>query len=288
LLDRYGHRVRLSDQGALELEPGTAVEGVERGGHTIEFLQPCDLVVASPGVRMDSPILDELHRRGIYVMSSLELAYQIAVRANLPASSSLIAVTGTIGKRTTVELLQRLFAATGRKLMIGGNRGRPLSDLLLDRGGADPIALAVSSFQLETVVHFRPQIAVFLNVDEAHLDRHKTIAEYVRIKSRIFMNQRPDDVLILPFDDPRLRRLARKHQGRTFFVSARQAVERGAWLEGGRLCMNLEGKTESVDSPDAPFPEDVLAAVLAARLAGLSLGDIATACAALPGMGDAA
>lgn len=276
LLTRYGHRVRLSDQSDVALAPGTAIEAIERGGHTIEFLGSCDLVVASPGVRVDSPILDDLHRRGIYVTSSLELAYQIGVRANLPAASSLIAVTGTIGKRTTVELLQRLFAAAGRKLVIGGNRGRPLSDLLLDGGGADRIALAVSSFQLESVVHFRPQVAVFLNVDEAHLDRHRSIAEYVRIKSRIFMNQRPDDVLILPFDDPRLRRLARKHRGRTFFVSARQPVDRGAWLEGGRLWWNVDGSTECVGQVEASYPEDALSAALAARLAGLSAVHLAT------------
>jgi len=276
LLTRYGHRVRVSDERSVALDPGMVVERVEAGGHTIEFLERCDLVVASPGVRVDSPILDELHLRGIYVMSSLELAYQIGVRGRLPAASSLIAVTGTIGKRTTVELLQRLFAAAGRRLVIGGNRGRPLSDLLIDHGG-DTIALAVSSFQLETVVHFRPHIAVFLNVAEEHLDRHHTIAEYVRIKSRIFMNQRPDDVLILPFDDPRLRRLARKHQGRTLFVSARQAVDRGAWLADGRLWLNLDGPEECLGPVEATYPENVLAAVLAARLAGLSSSDITEA-----------
>jgi hypothetical protein len=284
LLSKHGHRVRISDIGSLTLERGLVVDGVETGGHTLDFLQGCDLVVASPGVREDSAIRDGLHRRGVPVMSELEMAFQLCPR-------DLIAVTGTIGKRTTVELLQSLFKCAGRTLTIGGNRGRPLSALVLDRenppaspltkGGKrgvdipDPIALAVSSFQLETVVHFRPHIAILLNIDEAHLDRHRSIAEYIRIKSRIFMNHRPDDILILPFDDERLRTLSRKHHGRTFFVSRKQAVDRGAWLADGAIWTNIDGTIERIGDAGAcpsaryPYPENLLSAAIAARLCGL-------------------
>ncbi len=263
LLARQGNRVRISDMGTVTLEPGVIVDGVETGGHTIDFLKTCDFVVASPGVREDAAIRDELHRRGIAVMSELEAAYRLC-------PNDVIAVTGTVGKRTTVELMEKLFAAAGRPLTIGGNKGRPLSALLLDADLSSPIALAVSSFQLENVIHFRPHIAVLLNIDQAHLDRHRSIAEYIRIKSRIFMNHRPDDVLILPFDDERLRSLARKHHGRTFFISRTQAVDRGAWLDHGRLLINLDGRVETfADSPFIaryPFPENLMAAALATRL----------------------
>jgi hypothetical protein len=287
LLTKQGHRVRISDIAGVTLESGLVVDGVETGGHTIDFLQGCDLVVASPGVREDSSIRDELHRRAIPVMSELELAFQLAPR-------DLIAVTGTIGKRTTVELLRTLFASAGRQLTIGGNRGLPLSALLLDsewdvgcrmsdiphptsdiRHPTSLIALAVSSFQLETVVHFRPHIAILLNINEAHLDRHRSIAEYIRIKSRIFMNHRPDDILILPFDDERLRTLSRKHHGRTFFVSHRQAVDRGAWLADGAIYTNIDGTVErlgdAASSGAYPYPENLLSAVIAARLCGLPI-----------------
>ena len=289
LLTQQGHRVRISDVAGVTLERGLVVDGVETGGHTIDFLQDCDVVVASPGVREDSPIRDELHRLSIPVMSELELAFQLA-------PCDLIAVTGTIGKRTTVELLRSLFVSAGRRLTIGGNRGLPLSALLRNRewdvgcGMSDvghppspiphptsPIALAVSSFQLETVVHFRPHIAILLNIKEAHLDRHRSIAEYIRIKSRIFMNHRPDDILILPFDDERLRSLARKHHGRTFFVSHRQAVDRGAWLAEGAIYTNIDGTVEclgeaaSTVSATYPYPENLLSAVIAARLCGLPI-----------------
>ncbi len=281
-LRQHGHRVRISDQQPVTLQPGMVADGVESGGHTIEFFDPCDLVVASPGVRVDSPIVDDLHRRGIYVMSELELAFQLSADKDAIPEASLIAVTGTIGKRSTVELLERLFRAAGRSLTIGGNRGRPLCDLLLQQTGSDPIGLAVSSFQLETVVHFRPHVAILLNIDDEHLDRHRSIAEYVRVKSRIFMNQRPDDVLILPYDDPRLRTLARKHQGRTLFVSSRQAVDRGAWLAEGRLHLNIAGKVERLGPVQPPFAETLLSAVLAARLYGLSSDAISSAIAASP------
>jgi hypothetical protein len=119
LLTHYGHRVRVSDIGSVTLEGGLVVDGVETGGHSIEFLNGCDLVVASPGVREDSRIRDDLHRRGIPVMSELEVASQLC-------TCPLIAVTGTVGKRSTVEFMQKLFAAAGRPLMIGGNKGEPL------------------------------------------------------------------------------------------------------------------------------------------------------------------
>lgn len=267
LLADRGHRVRVSDHGGVHVDGATHLAGIETGGHSAEFFDGCDLVVASPGVPADAPIRHDLHRLGIPVVGALEPAYQLC-------DSEIIAVTGTMGKRTTVKMLQRIFEQCGRELTIGGNKGRPLAELLLDPEVTDPIALAVSSFQLETIVQFRPHIAVFLNLDEAHLDRHRSIAEYARIKSRIFMNHRPDDVLILGFDDTRLRSLARKHCGRTLFVSAHQAMDRGAWLDRGSLYLNVEGDTEELGPAEPVHPENLLSAVLAARLCGLGLEPI--------------
>ena len=116
LLALRGHDVCVSDEQPVTLESGTVVAGVETGGHTADFLGQCDLVVASPGVRADAPIRNALHRRGVPVLSELELAYQLCDRP-------LIGVTGTVGKRTTVELLQKLYRSAGRSLTIGGNRG---------------------------------------------------------------------------------------------------------------------------------------------------------------------
>ncbi|MHC5108486.1 MAG: glutamate cyclase domain-containing protein [Planctomycetota bacterium] len=258
------HSVRVSDSGPVMLTTPTKLDGIESGGHSIEFLQDCDLVVASPGVNPEAPIRNELHERGIPIVSELEIAYQHCPR-------KLIAVTGTVGKRTTVELMQHLFEGAGTSLTIGGNRGDPLSALVRDRGDVSPIAVAVSSFQLETIVNFRPDIAIILNLNEAHLDRHRSLAEYERIKSRIFMNQRPNDALIVPFDNARIRHLARKRQGRTFFVSEKQPVDRGAWLIDDRVSINVDGANVDLGSATAEFPENLLAAVMAAVLMGISV-----------------
>lgn len=290
LLMRHGHRVCISELHSVAIDEGLVVAGVETGGHTMKFLSQCELVVASPGVRPDAPILAELHQRSIPVISELELAYQLC-------PYPLIAVTGTRGKRSTIELMQRHFARAGLTLTIGGNRGRPLSAILLDSALAHsegdtpgiaatakvkssqidnrqsqiedlPIALAVSSFQLESIVHFRPHIAAILNLHEDHLDRHLSMPEYARIKSRIFMNHRPDDILILPYDDARLRALARKHHGRTLFTSATTPLDRGAWLADGKVFVNVEGKVETIraEGDEVQFTENHLAAVLIARL----------------------
>ena len=269
LLRARGHRVCLSEQASIALTPGLTFAGVETGGHSMDVLGGCDLVVASPGIRPDAAIRTELHRAGIGVLSELELAYQLGAR-------NLIAVTGTIGKRETVEHIQRMFEAGGRSIAIGGNRGRPLSALQLDAACAEPdgdgprMAVAVSSYQLETVVHFRPRIAALLNLHEAHAERHPTRSEYARIKSRVFMNQRGDDILILPLDDVDLRSLARKHAGRTLYVSACQEVDRGVWWAGGELKVRTGSQAERIAMlPQSPA-RTVLFALLVARLCGVS------------------
>lgn len=277
LLSRYGHRVFVSDQGRVTVESGTKFAGVEAGGHTLEFFKPCDLIVVSPGVRGDSDILNEIHRAGIPVISEMELAFRLGFSDDASSVASLVAITGTVGKRTTVELLASLFSSTGRSLAIGGNRGLPLSALLADSKSNDPIALAVSSFQLESVVHFRPGISVILNISAQHLDRHGSIAEYVRIKSRVFMNQGPADVLILPYDDELLRPLARKHHGRTLFMSTRQPVDRGAWIAEGKLKINVSGTVELMGDMKEDFPENMLACVLIARLCGFGPEEVVAA-----------
>lgn len=274
LLKQKGHKVRISDEGSITLEQPMVADGVETGGHSLDFLRQCDLVVASPGVRPDAPIRSALHGCGIPVISELELAYQLC-------DAPIIAVTGTVGKRTTLELAQRLLNACGRLVSIGGNRGIPLSAMLAGGEVTGPLVVAVSSFQLETVVRFRPQIAVILNIDEAHLDRHATLAEYARIKSRIFMNQQADDALILNFDDERVRHLSRKHRGQTFFVSGRQTVDRGAWLVDDGLCVNIEGTIESFEVVRPAFVENLLSTVLILRLCGVKADALRRALAEL-------
>jgi UDP-N-acetylmuramoylalanine-D-glutamate ligase len=278
LLNMHGHRVRVSDRRGVNIDPGIQLDGLETGRHTLDFLAECEVVVASPGIPPDAEIRGLLYRRGIPVISELEMAFQLCHRP-------LIGITGTVGKRSTVELIERLFAAGRRNVAIGGNKGSPLSALLAS-GGSDSIALAVSSFQLESVTWFNPGVAAILNLHEDHLDRHGSMNEYARIKSRVFMNHArsvertpttstcPSNMLIVSYDDARVRALARKHMGTTLFISSRSSMDRGAWIDGSEIALNLGYGQERYALGDSgsdgiPFPENLLTALIVARLYGI-------------------
>jgi UDP-N-acetylmuramoylalanine--D-glutamate ligase len=148
-------------------------------------------VVKSPGVPNDAPVVVAARERGLEVVGELELAWRL-----LP--NRFVAVTGTNGKTTTVELLGAIWRAAGLPVAVAGNVGTPLSTLV---GHLDPAATVIceaSSFQLEDSVEFAPEVAVLLNVEPDHLDRHGDMAAYHAAKSRIFANQRPEDWAIAP------------------------------------------------------------------------------------------
>jgi UDP-N-acetylmuramoylalanine--D-glutamate ligase len=148
-------------------------------------------VVKSPGVPNDAPVVAAARERGIEIVGELELAWRL-----LP--NRFVAVTGTNGKTTTVELLGAIWRAAGLPVAVAGNVGTPLSSLV---GLLDPAATAIceaSSFQLEDSSAFAPEVAVLLNVEEDHLDRHGDMASYRAAKERIFANQRAEDWAVAP------------------------------------------------------------------------------------------
>jgi hypothetical protein len=262
LLMEHGARVRLSDHAWLGIPPDLAGCEWERGGHTLQFLEGTDLVVRSPGISPHLPILAELRERGVPVLSELEVAYQLGHPA-------LIAVTGSAGKRSTVKAIGRLMAACGHPIPVGGNKGRPLSQLV-GHGSGGWMAIAVSSFQLEAIVHFRPRVAVILNISHLHADRHGDVAETVRIKSRIFMNQGAGDILVLNRDDPSVAPLAERHWGEILFVSSQSALGRGVWIEEGRIWLATDGEAQALGNAPTQYPENLLCAILVAALLGAS------------------
>ncbi len=197
LLARAGAHVLVADRRADALAPEGAAElaayGVELalGREDAALLTGRDLLVVSPGVVVEHPLLAAARARGIEVLGELELA---ARRARAP----LIAVTGTDGKSTTVTLLGALLAAAGRKAPVAGNVGHALA-LAVDEAGADDLLVVeVSSFQLETVSTFRPAVGVLLNVAPDHLDRHPSLAAYRELKLRLFARQEASDLAVLP------------------------------------------------------------------------------------------
>ncbi len=162
----------------------------EEGGHTERVLE-ADLVVPSPGVPSNAPILLQAQAQGVPVLSEIEVAFQLARPA------VLIAVTGTNGKSTTVELVGAILGAAGREPVVAGNIGRPAVSTV-DEVAGRPWVLEVSSYQLEWTERFRPDVAVWLNFAPDHLDHHGTLGAYFAAKARILARQGPEDTAVLP------------------------------------------------------------------------------------------
>jgi UDP-N-acetylmuramoylalanine--D-glutamate ligase len=163
------------------------------GRERIGWLEGVDLVVPSPGVPPENLLLREAAKRGIEIISEIELAYRFL---DFP----LVAVTGTNGKSTTTSLIGEILKAAGLKVFVGGNIGAPLIGFV--SGDWDWGIVEISSFQLERVSQFRPKIALLLNLSEDHLDRYPDFASYCEAKERIFHSQEEADLAVLNRDDP--------------------------------------------------------------------------------------
>ncbi len=159
----------------------------EFGQHSQNFINDSELILLSPGVNFfESSVSDIANRNHIPCMGELEFAFCFT-------KAKIIAITGTNGKTTTAYLTYLLLKQKGKKVHLGGNIGRPFSEIVLKAEKSDVIVLEVSSFQLESVVKFRPHMAVLLNVYPDHLERHKNFDSYFKTKMKIFRNQQKND-----------------------------------------------------------------------------------------------
>jgi UDP-N-acetylmuramoylalanine--D-glutamate ligase len=161
------------------------------GSDGLDLVERAACVVKSPGVPNEAPAIARARERGVPVMGELELAWRL-----LP--NGFVAVTGTNGKTTTVELLGEMWRAAGRPVAVAGNVGTPLSSLVGQVQPDATIVCEVSSFQAEDAAEFAPDIAVLLNLTPDHLDRHGSFEAYRDAKLRVFARQTPDQVAIAP------------------------------------------------------------------------------------------
>ena len=197
LLVRRGATVVLSERrvSVPEAESLSAM-GVrlELGGHRTETLTSADVVVCSPGVPLAQPAIEAARAVGVEVIGELEMASRWL-------KGRMIAITGTKGKSTTTTIVGRMFEAAGRRVLVSGNIGVPLS-AHVDESSDDTVhVVEASSFQLEATTTFRPWIAAWLNVSADHLDRHPSTEAYIVAKARVFANQQPSDWLVVNADD---------------------------------------------------------------------------------------
>jgi UDP-N-acetylmuramoylalanine--D-glutamate ligase len=279
-----GARVTVSDSRsatALADEIPTLLDAgimVETGGHGLLTFRRQDLIVVSPGVPFDTPELKQVRaygKDGPPIIGELELASRFL-------QGKVVAITGSNGKTTTTSLLGRIFADAGGPTLVGGNIGTPVIELVGESTPETTSVLEVSSFQLETVVEFHPQIAVVLNITPDHLDRHGTFENYAAMKARITARQTTEDFLVLNGEDPPTQMLAGKTKAQVFWFSGRRPIKQGAFVHGdGVLFVPREGARAEPVLPLAEIPlkgahnvENVLAAVCAARLAGISAESI--------------
>lgn len=184
----------------------------ETGRHTREFIQGADLLVVSPGVPKDSPAITWAQEKSIPVISEIELAWMLC-----PAE--VIAVTGSSGKTTVTTLIGEVLKSCGMRVFVCGNIGTPFAQEVPAMKEGDYAVLEVSSFQLERIASFKPRIALLLNFNRNHLDRHKDMQEYLEAKKRIFMNQDERDYLILNERDPVLRELSQEARSKVVYFS---------------------------------------------------------------------
>jgi len=233
------------------------------GTHDRQDFLDHQLIVISPGIITDHPLLEEARRNGAKVIGEIELASRFI-------EEPIIAITGTNGKTTTTTLLGRVFEAAFGNVFVGGNIGEPLINYVLNGRKAQYVIAEISSFQLETIENFRPHIAVLLNITEDHLDRYTAFADYVAAKMAIFKNQTPQDLALLSTaivgtDGITARRL---------FFSTANVLDEGAYLEGNVVTVMIDGKSYHYRRDLSPLAgihnsENLLSVLLASHLCGI-------------------
>lgn len=272
LLQRRGARVLMTERRN-DFEQAAALRSagieVELGGHSQKTFESADLVVTSPGVPPEEPGLVAARARGVEVIGELELASRWL-------RGRVIAVTGTKGKSTTTTLLGRMIAADGKRVLVGGNIGVPLSSQV-DESTPDTIhAVEVSSFQLETTTTFRPWIALWLNLAADHLDRHPSVEAYADAKARIFANQRAEDWAVVNLDDAIVMAYSEGIASKRVGFSPLGSTRDGFSVNGEWIVRRTATSTErlvpvsAVELTGRHMLGNVVAAVATASVAGVS------------------
>jgi UDP-N-acetylmuramoylalanine--D-glutamate ligase len=307
LLDAAGAHVTVADRkDPAELGAMLSQLNLERiktalGSDYEAALKEADMIVISPGVPSGLEVLDRARRRGIKVIGELELASRFL---NVP----ILAVTGTNGKSTTVTLIGLFLKEAGKTAFVGGNLGTAISEAALatyraqqsgPAGGAagapyDFLVVEVSSFQLETIETFHAWVASLLNITLDHMDRYRSVEDYVAAKARIFENQGPEDYAVLNLDDERVARLRgglkAKMVGFSRHASAGRTAEPQTFLDGDRIVSTITRRREEICCRSdmrligLHNVDNVMAAATYALLCGCSIDAIRRVLSSFPGL----
>lgn len=247
------------------------------------LLDQIELLVISPGVPTNSIPARYVDRKDGEVIGEIELAYRFL-------RGRIIAITGTNGKTTTTSLIGKMLSDAGLHVLVGGNIGRPMTDLVEEADSDTITVVEASSFQLETIKTFHPNVAICLNVTPNHLDRYPTFLDYAAAKHRIFMNQTAEDIAILNADNEITLSWRSGLAARRIMFSIRQELDEGFFLRGRELVMRENGSETVLIGRDDLFlrglhnVENVLAAFAAGRAAGVGLEAMSRSAASFRGV----
>ncbi len=238
-----------------------------------------DVIVLSPGVPCDLPMLVSVRERGIPVIGEVELASYFL-------KGPVIGITGSNGKTTVTALTAHLLSQCGVRCQVGGNIGTAVTSMIQSSAECQWNVLELSSFQLETIDHFRAGIAACLNVTPDHLDRHHTFENYSNTKARLFETQQRGDMAVLNYEDAICRSFAARTKAEIWWFSSSQQVPAGTWRKGDDLYFDARPflHRSQIKLRGLHNVENVMAAALIARLAGANLEALGAAVEAFPGV----
>lgn len=285
LLRKQGANVRVMDQQPLSPEEQAKFDALDvplvlesvvnvRTGDRYP-----DLIVLSPGVPFDTPLLAPARAHSVPVIGEVELASYFL-------RGPIIGITGSNGKTTTTALTGHLLRECEIACQVGGNIGQAVASLVDSSSEDQWNVLELSSFQLETIRSFRARIGACLNVTPDHLDRHMTLANYISAKGRLFETQVAGDFAVLNYDDPVCRQYAHETRAEIYWFSSSQSVPQGVAMENGQLlyCGEPFLRSEQINLRGLHNVENVMAASLIAVLAGAELEELGAAVETFPGV----
>ncbi len=198
-----------------------------------------EMCIVSPGVPMDSAFVATIVDAKIPIWGEIELAYQFA-------KGKLAAITGTNGKTTTTALTGEILKAHFDSVYVVGNIGIPYTQIALETEDDSVTVAEISSFQLETIMDFHPNVSAILNITPDHLNRHKTMENYIEVKKSIALNQTEEDSIVLNYDDPVLRAFGedaeQKPKAKVVFFSSREKLKEGFYLDGDDIMYRKNGR----------------------------------------------
>jgi UDP-N-acetylmuramoylalanine--D-glutamate ligase len=271
LLHKLGAFVTVNDYKPLSENPeaqNLLDEGIKVicGGHPLELIdEGFELIVKNPGIPYDNPLVEMALKKGIPIITEVELAYEIC-------EAEFIGITGTNGKTTTTTLIFEMLKEGGKAPLIAGNIGKVASEVVQQATKANDIVIELSSFQLMGIDKFCPKIAVLTNIYDAHLDYHGTKQEYVNAKAQLIKNQTKTDYFVYNADQDEVVAIANSGKGMHVPFSTTRKVSIGAYIENGWLMFQTERimPVKEIRLPGQHNLENILAAVAVVKLKGVS------------------